>query len=57
MVQAWLLGMDSSVSDTPELALPDSVELLPSRMDGGLVGEAGIGWRGDWWGHERKILS
>lgn len=48
MVQAWLLGMDSSVSDTPELALPDSVELLPSRMDGGLVGEAGIGWRGDW---------
>lgn len=33
--------------DTPLLALPDSVELLPSRPDWGLVGEAGIGWRGD----------
>lgn len=38
--------------ETPELALPDKVELLPSRMDCGLVGEAGIGCRGDWrgWG-------
>ena len=34
--------------ETPELALPDKVELLPSRMDCGLVGEAGIGCRGDW---------
>lgn len=34
--------------ETPELALPDSVELLPSRTDCGLVGEAGIGCRGDW---------
>lgn len=34
--------------ETPELALPERVELLPSRTDGGLVGEAGIGWRGDW---------
>lgn len=33
--------------DTPLLALPDSVELLPSRPDWGLVGEAGMGWRGD----------
>lgn len=33
--------------ETPELALPDKVELLPSRMDCGLVGEAGIGCRGD----------
>ena len=33
--------------ETPELALPDRVELLPSRMDCGLVGEAGIGCRGD----------
>lgn len=33
--------------DTPLLALPDSVELLPSRPDWGLVGEAGIGCRGD----------
>lgn len=33
--------------DTPLLALPDRVELLPSRPDWGLVGEAGIGWRGD----------
>lgn len=33
--------------DTPLLALPDNVELLPSRPDWGLVGEAGIGWRGD----------
>lgn len=29
--------------ETPELALPDKVELLPSRIDCGLVGEAGIG--------------
>lgn len=29
--------------ETPELALPDRVQLLPSRVDGGLVGEAGIG--------------
>lgn len=36
--------------ETPELALPDKVELLPSRMDCGLVGEAGIGCRGDWRG-------
>lgn len=40
--------------ETPELALPDRLELLPSRMDCGLVGEAGIGCRGDlrqvaWW--------
>lgn len=34
--------------ETPELALPDRLELLPSRMDCGLVGEAGIGCRGDW---------
>lgn len=34
--------------ETPELALPDKVELLPSRMDCGLVGEAGIGCREDW---------
>lgn len=33
--------------ETPELALPDRVELLPSRMDCGLVGEAGIGCSGD----------
>lgn len=33
--------------ETPELALPDRLELLPSRMDCGLVGEAGIGCRGD----------
>lgn len=33
--------------DTPLLALPDSVELLPSRPDWGLVGEAGMGCRGD----------
>lgn len=34
--------------ETPLLALPDKVELLPSRPDCGLVGEAGIGCRGDW---------
>lgn len=33
--------------ETPLLALPDKVELLPSRPDCGLVGDAGIGWRGD----------
>lgn len=46
--------------DTPLLALPDSVELLPSRPDWGLVGEAGIGWRGDCkrkGGHVRIPLS
>lgn len=47
--------------ETPELALPDSVELLPSRMDCGLVGEAGIGCRGDWreegWGVEGGTVS
>lgn len=40
--------------ETPELALPESVELLPSRTDCGLVGEAGIGCRGDW--GDRKQL-
>lgn len=40
--------------ETPELALPDKVELLPSRMDCGLVGEAGIGCRGDWRERERE---
>lgn len=29
--------------ETPLLALPDKVELLPSRPDCGLVGDAGIG--------------
>lgn len=33
--------------ETPLLALPDKVELLPSKPDCGLVGDAGIGWRGD----------
>lgn len=43
--------MLSPREETPELALPDRVQLLPSRVDGGLVGEAGIGCR-DWGGQE-----
>lgn len=42
--------------ETPELALPDKVELLPSRMDCGLVGEAGIGCRGDW-RESRRVVT
>ena len=38
----------SQREETPLLALPERVELLPSRTDWGLVGEAGIGCRGDW---------
>lgn len=61
MVQAWLLeegGAPKLLSlreETPELALPDKVELLPPRADCGLVGEAGIGCRGDW--GERDVTA
>lgn len=44
----WPPKLLSLREDTPLLALPDRVELLPPSADWGLVGEPGIGWRGDW---------
>lgn len=49
--QDWPNKLLSLKEETPEEALPERVELLPSRpdWDWGLVGEAGIGCRGDCW--------
>ena len=43
----WPPKLLSLRDDTPLLALPDRVELLPPSADCGLVGEPGMGWRGD----------
>lgn len=50
----WPPKLLSLREETPLLALPDRVELLPPRADWGLVGEPGIGWRGDWTEREER---
>lgn len=44
----WPPKLLSLREETPLLALPERVELLPPSADWGLVGEPGIGWSGDW---------
>lgn len=46
--EAGVQKLMSLRDETPELALPDNVELLPSRRDCGLMGEADMGSRGHW---------